>query len=194
MDFSKLIERVKAIVLTPKTEWEKIAVETTDTKSLFLNYAMILAAIPAIAGFLGTLRFSFGVAIGTAVVSYVLGLVALFVIGIIINALAGTFGATSNTDQAMKVAVYSSTPGWLAGVFNIIPVAGSVIALIGGLYGVYVLYLGLSPLMKNTEDKSVGYTALIVVCWVVLLFVIGLLTASLFMGGAMLGAGAGMFR
>ena len=194
MDFAKLIERAKAIVLSPKTEWEKISVETTDTKSLFLNYAIILAAIPAIAGFLGTVRFSFGVAIGTAVVGYVLGLVALFVIGIIINALAGTFGATSNADQAMKVAVYSSTPGWLAGVFNIIPIAGSLIALIGGLYGVYLLYLGLSPLMKNTEDKSVGYTALIVVCWVLLLFVIGLLTTSLFMGGAMLGAGAGMFR
>lgn len=196
MDLGKLIERAKGIILSPKAEWEKIAAESTDVKSLYVGYAMILAAIPAICGFIGTtlvgvsvpivgtFRTPIGFGLVTMVVTYVLGLGALFLVSLIINALAPTFDGQKDPVQALKVVVYSSTPVWLAGVFSIIPLLG-VLSIIAGLYGLYLLYIGLSPLMKNPQEKSIGYTALIVVCYIVLFIIIGLVMRAV--GGFGLG-------
>ena len=49
---SKLIDRVKAILLTPTTEWPVIAAEPETTSGLYTKYIMILAAIGPIAMFL----------------------------------------------------------------------------------------------------------------------------------------------
>ena len=40
-----LVERAKAIIMTPKTEWLRIATEPGDPAYLFANYVAILAAI-----------------------------------------------------------------------------------------------------------------------------------------------------
>ncbi len=131
----KLIDRVKNILLTPKTEWEVIAGETTPTAALITGYVLPLAAIAAIAsfigvvligtsmGFLGTYRMpvTFGLAL---LIWHIVGaVVAVFVLAFIIDALAPTFGATKSFPQALKVAAYSYTPGWVAGILAIIPLA-----------------------------------------------------------------------
>ena len=195
MDFSKLIERVKGILLSPKTEWEKIAAETTDVKSLYMGYAMILAAIPAICGFIGstvigvslpivgTIRTGVAAALVQLVLSYVLGLAVIYVVSLIVNALAPTFDGQKDPIQALKLVVYASTPVWLAGVFSLIPLLG-VLGILAGLYGLYLLYIGLTPLMKNPQDKSIGYTALIIVCYIVLAIIMGVIVAAVAGTGA----------
>jgi uncharacterized membrane protein len=195
MDLAKIIERAKGIVLSPKTEWEKIAAESTDVKSLYIGYAMILAAIPAICGLIGTtmigvsvpligtMRTPIGSALVTLVLGYVLGLAAIYVVSLIVNALAPTFDGQKDPMQALKLVVYSSTPVWLAGVFSLVPLLG-VLSIIAGLYGLYLLYIGLPILMKNPAEKSIGYTALIVVCYFVLAIIIGIVLAGV--------AGAGL--
>ena len=197
MDFSKLIERVKGILLSPKTEWEKIAAETTDVKSLYMGYAMILAAIPAICGFIGstvigvslpivgTIRTGVAAALVQLVLSYVLGLAVIYVVSLIVNALAPTFDGQKDPIQALKLVVYASTPVWLAGVFSLVPLLG-VLGILAGLYGLYLLYIGLTPLMKNPQDKSIGYTALIIVCYVVLAIIMGVIVAAVAGTGAAL--------
>ena len=197
MDFSKLIERVKGILLSPKTEWAKIATETTDVKSLYLGYAMILAAIPAICGFIGstvigvslpivgTIRTGVAAALVQLVLSYVLGLAVIYVVSLIVTALAPTFDGQKDPIQALKLVVYSSTPVWLAGVFSLIPLLG-VLGIVAGLYGLYLLYIGLTPLMKNPQDKSIGYTALIIVCYIVLAIIMGVIVAAVAGTGAAL--------
>lgn len=189
MDIAKLIERVKGIVLSPKTEWEKIAAEPTDVKSLFTGYAMILAAIPAVCGLIGstligmslpivgTIRTPIAAALVQVVLAYVLGLVIIYVVALIVDALAPTFDGQKNAIQALKLAVYSSTPVWLAGVFALIPVL-SVLGVLAALYGLYLLYIGLAPMMKNPQDKSIGYTALIIVCYIVLAIIVGAVIAA----------------
>src|SRR4051812_47659157 len=105
-----LVERVKNILLSPKTEWPVIASESTDVKSLYLNYVMILAAIPAIAGAIGTMFVSFGVrGIGYAIVHYILTLVMVFLVALLIDALAPTFGGTKSQINALKLVAYSAT-------------------------------------------------------------------------------------
>ena len=199
MDFAKLIERGKGIVLSPKTEWEKIAAEPADVKSLFTGYAMILAAIPAVCGLIGstligvslpivgTIRTPIAAALVQLVLTYVLGLVVIYVVALIVDALAPTFDGQKNSIQALKLVVYSSTPVWLAGVFALVPVL-SVLGILAALYGLYLLYIGLTPLMKNPQDKSIGYTALIIVCYIVLAIIVGVVIAAVAgTGMAMLG-------
>lgn len=196
MDFAKLIERAKNICLTPQTEWPKVAEEQATTGSIFTGYAMILAAIPAVATILASLvggRMGLTFGIGAALIGYVIGLVVIFIASLIVNALATTFDGTKNPTNALKLVVYSMTPGWLAGIFNVIPLIGWVVALIGSLYGIYLFYLGLAPLMKNPHDKSVGYTALVIVCYIVIFMVLSFVFMGLLFSGAMMG-GAAMLR
>jgi Yip1 domain len=196
MDLGKLIERAKNICLSPKTEWPKIAEEQATTGSIFTGYIMILALIPALATVVASLvggRMGLTFGIGAAVIGYGVGLAVVFIASVIVNALAPTFDGTKNSLNALKVIAYSMTPGWLAGIFNIIPFVGWVVALIGSIYGIYLLYLGLSPLMKNPQDKSVGYTALVIVCYIVIFMVLTFIFMGLLLGGAMMG-GAALMR
>ena len=173
-----LVERVKAILLQPKSEWPVIEREPGDAGYLFTNYVCIVSEIPAVASFIGTVIAGIGIVGGLmyAVVTYVLGLVGVFVMAYVIDFLAGTFNGQKNFDNAMKVAAYAPTAAWVAGVFNIIP-ALSVLGILG-LYSVYLLHTGIAALMKPPEGKAIIYTIAVIVClFVVYLVVFGIIGA-----------------
>jgi hypothetical protein len=172
-----LVERVKAILLSPKSEWPVIGREPGDTGHLFANYVAIVAAIPPVCTFLGTSiigmgPYRAGIVGGLifAVVSYVLTLVGVFVVAFIIDFLAGVFGAQKNSANAMRVSAYAPTAAWVVGVFNLIPALGFLAIL--GLYSFYLLHTGLAALMRPPADKSVIYTIAVVVCMIVVWVVI----------------------
>ena len=204
-----LIERVKNIILTPKTEWPVIGGETATAGTLITAYVLPLAAIGAIAHFVsssligyslpligGTYRTPLLMGAGVAIFTLVMAVVGVFILSLIINALAPSFGGEKNTDQALKVAVYSYTAAWVAGIFQILPWVGGLLALLGALYSLYLLFLGLPMLMKCPQDKAIGYTAVVVICAIVLAVVIGMLSAciggiGMMATGAMSGSGFG---
>lgn len=185
-----LVARAKAILMSPKQEWPVIEKETMTTAELYTSYIVPLAAIGPIAraigmsvlgvnlGILGSYRVSPGNAVGGAVVGFILALAGVWLLGWIIDFLAPKFGGQSNSSQALKVAAYSSTAAWLAGGFAIVP----ALAILGilGLYSLYLLYLGLPALMKSPQDKSLGYTVVVVVAAIVIFAVIGLCAGLLF--------------
>jgi hypothetical protein len=168
-----LVERVKGIILSPKTEWPVIAGEPGDAGYLFTNYVAILAAIPAVCGFIGTILIGgpIGLALLGAVIHYVLAFVTVYIVALIVNLLAPTFGSQKSFASALKLTVYSYTPSWLAGVFLLIP-ALSFLSILG-LYGLYLLWLGLPPVMKTPPEKAIWYTIVIVVCAIVVAIVLG---------------------
>lgn len=181
-----LVARVKGILLQPKSEWLKIDGEFATTKSLFTRYAMILAAIGPVCSLLGGqlmpimgVKLSIVGAIVVALVSYGMSLLGVFLLGLIINALAPNFGGTANKVQAMKLAVYSWTAAWLAGVFGLIPMLG-ILAILG-LYSFYLLFVGLPILMKVPEDKKVGYFIVTVIAGVVMYFIISAIIGAISM-------------
>ena len=181
-----LVARVKGILLQPKSEWLKIDGEFATTKSLFTRYAMILAAIGPVCSLLGGqlmpimgVKLSIVGAIVVALVSYGMSLLGVFLLGLIINALAPNFGGTANKVQAMKLAVYSWTAAWLAGVFGLIPMLG-ILAILG-LYSCYLLFVGLPILMKVPEDKKVGYFIVTVIAGVVMYFIISAIVGAISM-------------
>jgi hypothetical protein len=183
-----LVDRVKNILLTPRTEWEVIDAEPTTVADLYKGYILPLAAIGPVAQaigfsvfgmpvpFLGTYRTPVATAVTQAVVTYVLTLVAVFVLALIIDALAPTFNGTPNRIQALKVAAYSYTASWVAGIFMLIP--GLSLLSILGLYSLYLLYLGLPILMKAPKEKALAYTAVVVIAGIVLFMLIGFAAAA----------------
>jgi hypothetical protein len=183
-----LVDRVKNILLTPKTEWEVIDAEPTTVADLYKGYIMPLAAIGPVAQaigfsvfgmpvpFLGTYRTPVGTAITQAIVTYILTLVAVFVLALIIDALAPTFNGIPNRIQALKVAAYSYTASWVAGIFMLVP-ALSFLAILG-VYSLYLLYLGLPILMKAPKEKALAYTAVVILCGIVLFMLIGFAAAA----------------
>ncbi len=101
----------------------------------------------------------------------------MYIIGIVINALASSFASKQDENQAMKLAAYSATAGLVGGIFTIIPLLG-VIGLLFSLYGLYILYLGIPVLMETPKDKALGYTIVVIVVAIVVYFIIGSITAQ----------------
>lgn len=190
-----LIERVKNILVTPKTEWPRIDAEPATIGGIYTGYVLILAAIGPIALLIGQQVFgysAFGVtykppiatSVGSAVLTYILSLVSVYVSALIIDALAPSFGGTKDQVKAFKVAAYSATAAWLAGIFQIIPML-AFLAIVG-LYSLYLLFVGLPILMRVPADKAVGYVVVVIIVQIVLYFVVAMIVGALvlaFFGG-----------
>ena len=182
--------RVVNILTQPQTEWTVIASESTDVATLYKSYIMVLAAIPPAAAYIGMMvfgislplmgRYRVGVVQGftSAVVQYVLSLVGVYVASIVIDKLAPTFKSQSDAIQALKLVAYASTASWLAGALSIIP-ALSPLAIVGGLYGIYLFYLGVAPLMKTPSDKVIPYMVVSAVVVIVVMFVTGVVATAM---------------
>lgn len=190
-----LVARVQAIILKPKEEWVKIKDESATVSGLFTSYAMVLAAIPAVAQFIGYgligrrypfigwFRMGIGTSLLRAVFTYVFSLVTVYVFALIINALAPTFSSKPNLLNALKLSVYCMTPGWVAGVLYLIPYLDFLVIL-AGLYGLYLLYLGFNtPLMDTPKEKVMGYLVVSIVAVVVLSVVVALIMGAIFAVG-----------
>ena len=191
-----LVARVQGLVLKPKEEWVKIKGEDTAPMALITQYVAILALIPAIAQFIGqgligeryfgiVARRSLGSALLYAILYYVFLVAMIYGFGLIINALAPNFGSKQNAQKAMQLSAYSMTISLVAGVFYILP-SLSVLAMLAGIYGMYVLYLGFNtPMMETPKDKVISYIVVSIVA-VALLFVV----VTVLMGVFFVGAGA----
>jgi hypothetical protein len=178
-----LVQRVRNILTTPKTEWPVIDSEPDSIGGIYKNYVVILAAIPAVCMLIGMLAFGgrflpMNFLIAQAVIGYLVALASIYILALIIEALAPTFGGTKDRVKAFKVAAYAYTPAWVVGIFYLLP-ALVVLGLVGGLYSLYLLYLGLPVLMKTPADKSVVYTVAIVVAAIVINLVLGAITAQI---------------
>jgi len=195
MNIDNIVERVKSILIEPQTEWPIIADEPATVADLYKNYILILAAIPAVCGFIkGSLigfevpmvgTISVGIAAGLAgmVVSYALGIVQIYVMSMIIDALAPTFGAQQNPLQALKLAAYSFTAAWIAGFGQIIPWIGVLVAVAGGLYSIYLFYVGVPVMTKCPADQAMSYSIVSIAAAIVLSFIISHVVGTI-AGGA----------
>jgi hypothetical protein len=195
VDTTKLIARAKAILLTPKTEWPVIAAEPATIGSIYTDYVVIMAAIPALVHFLGstligvsvpflgTYRVGFGAGAATAVLTYVLSLVSVFVVAFVVDALAPSFSAQKNLVQAAKTVAYAYTAGWVASIIGVVPGLGIISALVGLGYGIYLINAGLPSTMKCPPEKSVGYTVVTIIVAIVASIIVNWVIGMAAFGG-----------
>ena len=193
-----LIERVQSILLRPKQTWPVIAAEPADVATIYSRYVVILAAIPAICAFIGytlvgagafgvTYRLPIATGLVQMVVGYLLSLAIVYVLALIVNALAPTFGGTKDMVAALKVVAYGSTAGFVGGVFSLLPML-AWLGLLASFYSIYLIYTGLPVLMRCPPEKAGAYTAVVVVCTILAMIVLGAVS-SLFISRGPMGFG-----
>ena len=184
----KIAQRAKEVLLKPRDTFEVIKTETVTSRDLILNYLAPLAVIPAVASIIGmsavgirisvmgTLRTPLINSFSSAVLQYILTLIGIYILGIIINALAPSFSGKKNEIQALKIAVYSATPSLVVGILYILPVLG-ILVVIAGLYGFYLLYLAIPIIMECPPEKALGYTIVVIIINIVISLIIGALVS-----------------
>jgi hypothetical protein len=154
--------RIKAILLAPRTEWPRIAQEHTDIAELYLRYILPLAAIPPLCKLIGwSLLYSylgFGSALIAGLAAYVLNLAGIAVLALIAGRLAPRFDGQPDMGHAFKLIAYAATPGWIGGVFRLVP-GLALLSVLMSLYSVYLIYTGAQAMLAVPEDRTVGYTA-----------------------------------
>jgi hypothetical protein len=176
-----IVDRAKAIILTPRDEWPKIALEATPQGDILRGYVLPLAAIGPMASFVGSQVFGYGLfgfsyrpgmlwSLSNAVLSFVLAIVSVFVLAVIADLLAPKFDGVSNRANAFKLVAYGYTASWVAGVFGLIP-ALFIFSFLG-LYSLYLIYTGATPLMKVPQEKALGFTAVTILCAIVLAIIV----------------------
>jgi hypothetical protein len=183
-----MVARIKAILAQPQSEWRVIDGEPASVGGLMTGWVVPLAAIGPVASVIAALAFGYGVpgmpyavpvgsVIAMSVASYVMTLVGVFLFALVINALAPSFGGQGNAVQAMKVAAYGSTAGFLAGIFQIFPPLAFLTLI--GLYNLYLIYVGLPILMRVPPEKAVGYIVVAILAMIVIYLVVAAIAGSL---------------
>lgn len=171
--------RAARILLRPSRAWDEVAPEPTGVGELYRRYVIPLAAIPAVCGALGALVFGFNVAsvgvrpsfsgtIFEAAAGFGLTLIAVYLVALVIDLLAPAFGGVGDRRQAFKLAAYSGTAAWAAGVFHLYPSLAIPAGALGGLYSLYTLHLGLPKLMQAPEPRRLTYFAVVLATILVL--------------------------
>ena len=179
-----IVERVKNIIMTPKAEWLVIAAEEPNTAQIFKGYVLPLALIPAIAHIIGLSVIgrgmmsssSWGIAMG--LIQFILAFVGVYISAYVIAYLAPRFGSQQDMGRAVQLVAYSYTPAWVAGILSIVPALG-VLVFVGGLYGLYLVYLGLPHMMKTPQDKTIGYLVVSIIAVIVTYWIITLILTSI---------------
>lgn len=168
MNLTSLLPRIQSLLTKPKETWPVIAEEPETPPSLLTGLILPLAAIPAIATFIGLVVVGISVpllgnvrlGVGDGLVSLLLQLAmsigGVFLTALIVDALAPTFGGEKNFVQSLKLSAYSAVPGCLAGILAILP-SLAPLALVGAIYGLVLLFIGLPILKKCPLEKHVAY-------------------------------------
>lgn len=182
---SNIVQRVINIITKPKSEWQVIAGEKPDIMKLLVGYALILAAIPALASFLKfgvigitywghTTRSVMG-GINQALIQLISAVVGAYLLAWVIDLLAPTFSSEKNFGKSLQLSVYSSTPQWIAGILFLLGTGFSALIVLIGLYAIYLLAVGMPIIKRTPKDKVVGYVVVTIVAMILIYFVVALI-------------------
>ena len=184
-----VIERAQHILVSPKTEWPKIAAEPATVHTLYVGYIMILAAIEPLAIIVRGLSFGSTLTIPVAIATYLLNLVAVSIVALIVDLLAPAFGARRDFVASLKLVAYAYTAVAVAGIFRLVPAIVGIVSLIAAVYSIYTFYLGATPVKNCPQDKAVSYTIIVLICNIVVFWLVRLMVLPMVFGSPMMGLG-----
>ena len=176
-----LIERAKNILISPKSEWAKVATESDSHSTVLKSYVLPLALIGPVCAFIGQSLIgpqSIVYGIVWAVISLLFAIIGLYLIAGVFYMLAPSFSATHNFDKAFQLVAYAYTPTFIAGIFNLLP-ALSIIGTILGLYSLVLIFLGLKPVLNVADDKKIVYFIVGLLAYLVVAVLLGMLVGTI---------------
>lgn len=186
-----LIDRAKNIIVTPKTEWQTISNEEPNPQAIITTYVLPLAAVAAIAAFVGYAFIGFNAGFGFRIkgtnwglyqgLSVLIGaIVGVLLSSFIIDILAPSFGSEKNMGRSIQLVSYAYTPAWVGGILAIYPPL-AIIGSLAGIYGLYLLYLGLPVMKKTPADKHGSYFVVSLLVLIAVFVVVGLIIGRIMM-------------
>ena len=191
-----LVDRVKQILVSPKTEWQTIDSENDSHIKVSTTYVLLLAAIPAVAAFIGygligysVLGYHIGsisLGIKQAIVHYITMVGGVYITAFVIDLLAENFGSKKSFDKAFSLVAYAYTPAFVGGIFYIFYPLGFLAGL-ASLYSLYLLYIGLAPMMKTPAEKRTVYFVVSLLVMIVAFLVLRAILTPIIIGSALLG-------
>lgn len=195
---TSLIDRAKNIITQPEKEWNIISLEEPNIGQILTGYVLPLAGAAALAAFIGYgfigVNYGFirvaGINWGIyqAIAVLVGAFAGVYICALVIDALAPNFGSEKNLGRSVQLVAYSYTPAWVGGLLAIYPPL-AIVGALGGLYSLYLLYVGIRKLKKTPEDKHVGYFVVSLIVLIIVYFVIGLIMSKVVMSTMGLGYG-----
>lgn len=193
------LKHIWGLFAHPKQEWQAIRDERCTIGTCYCSHVLLLAAIPAVCGYIGTtmvgwqigarevVKLTSASAVQIAVIYYVTMLVAVFTIGKLIHWMGQTYGAKEALPQAIALAAYTATPLFLIGVMQLYPVLwlNFIVGLPALAYTVYLLYTGVPVMMGIPEER--GFLFASAVLAVGLVMFVGLLAVTVILWGLDIG-------
>ena len=190
-------KHVWGLMAQPKDEWKSIRDERCTIGKCYCSHVLLLAALPAIAYFIGTsqvgwvigaksVRLSTESALQIAGLTYLTMLVGIFAMGKTIHWMSQTYGATQNLPQSIALAAYTATPLFLTGIMLIYPILwlNLLIGLMALAYTIYLLYIGLPIMMKISQERGFLFASAVMGVGLVMLVAVLAATVVLWdMGG-----------
>lgn len=183
-----IVNTAKQFIVNPKLEWEVAKKNTSTAQQHIIYYVLPLALISALAIFIGVGLIGYRVlgyrvhsvsgGLAQAIMSLVSVVIGVYLSGFVIHKLAPTFNTTVSLDKAVKLVGFSYTAILLAGVLNIFPPLAFFIFL-GGLYSLYILYIGFNPMTNVSEEKSMSYFLVSLLVIVAIYVIVGVILAGI---------------
>ena len=178
-----VIKHVIGLFTNPKNEWVNIRNEGCTIGKCFATHTLLLAAIPAVSGFIGTTQIGWKIGAGPpikltvdsalmiAVLYYLAMLVAVGSIGALIRWMGKTYDAERPLSRAIVLASYTATPLFLIGIFQLYPILwlNMIIGLPALAYTVYLLYSGLPIMMEISQERGFLFSSAVLAVGLVVL-------------------------
>lgn len=179
----------------PVQQWHRIRDIHSGEDSYYAPHVFLLAAIPAISGYIGTAHVGWQIGAGApikltsetaiviAIVYYLVLLTGVFTIGWVIHLMGKAYDVARPLPLCVALAAYSATPLFLIGIMEIYPVLwlNMVLGLPALAYTVYLLYTGLPIMLEISKDRGFMYSTAIL--GVGLISLVALLTITALLWG-----------
>ena len=117
-----VLQHIWGLFSHPKEEWVSIRDNPCSVTICYTRHVLILAAIPAISGFIGTtmigwdltgrepVKLTMGSAGFISLLTYIAMLVGVYSIGYMVHWMGKTYGAHKPLSQCVMLAAYTATP------------------------------------------------------------------------------------
>ncbi len=195
-----VLGHVWGLFVQPEKEWKSIRDEKCTITRCYCSHVLLLAAIPAVSGYIGTTQIGWQIgsspvvkltpesALSIAALFYLAMLVAVFTVGKLICWMGQTYGAKQRSlPQCIALAAYTATPLFLSGIMLLYPVLwlNMLVGMMALAYTVYLLYTGVPVMMGIPKERGFLYSSAVLAVGLVML--VGMLAATVTLWGLGIG-------
>jgi hypothetical protein len=187
------IQHIIGLFTDPTREWERIRDHHKSSERSGVGHIFVLAAIPAISGYIGTTQVGWRIGIGEpiritgesavaiAIIYYLALIVGVFTIGWMIHLLGKAYEVEKPLPLCIALAAYTATPLFLIGIMEVYPVLwlNMLLGLPALAYTVYLLYSGLPIMMEISAERGFLYSSAVLAVGLVALVSLLAMTALL---------------